>query len=109
MGPENVYFQTPIPNGNQNGSTIPFSYVQRRVPPSPSGNLGLSDLFRGGTLWNEATLIDPDFLVVSRAIRALLYAYPPLPPGEWDVMMYNVLDENRQLIMTYGNAISPAP
>ncbi len=88
------------------GTPAVFSYVQRRVPPSPSGNLGLSDLFRDGTLWNSATLIDPDFVLVSRTIRALLYAYPPPGPGQWDVMMYDVLDENRQLIETYGNAIS---
>ncbi len=94
------------PNGTRNGSSSPPAYVQRRVPPSPAGNLGLSDLFRGGTLWNEAKLIDPDFVVVSRTIRALLYGYPPLGSGEWDVMMYDVLDSNRQLIMTFGNAIN---
>jgi hypothetical protein len=95
-------------NGSRSPS-FPFSYVQRRVPPSPSGDLGLSDLFRDGTLWNEATLIDPNFVLVSHTIRALLYRYPQLPPGEWDVMMYDVLDENGQLTMTFGNAISPSP
>ena len=100
-----IYLGTPCPD---DGGDI-YAYAQRRVPPSPSGNLGLSDLFRDGTLWNEATLIDPNFLIISPTIRALLHAYPPLSPGQWDVMMYDVLDENRQLIETFGNAISPGP
>jgi hypothetical protein len=100
-----------IPGGSGgNPLMFPTYLVQRRVDivedsPMPS-DLGLGDLFRGGTLWNNATVIDPDFLLVSRTIRALLYLYPPLSPGGWDVMMYDVLDENRQLIMTYGNAIN---
>jgi hypothetical protein len=95
--------------GNGDPGYMPGNYacctVQRRVTTT-SGDLNFADLFRDGPLWNAAQVIDPSFVYVALPIRALLYSFPLPSPGQWDVMMYDVHNENGTLVLTYGNAIT---
>ena len=82
-------------------------YLQRRIN-EVNGDLGFSDLFRSGPLWNAAQLIDPTFVELAPH-HELPYEFPLIAIGGWAVMMYDIQDSSGQLIMTFLNAAQQSP
>lgn len=89
-------------------------WIQRRVNTA-LGQVDLNDLLMNGLLWNTATLIDPNPLLIDPD-NTLLYEFDGTEPAPYyDVMMYDVYaDDNNlpgDLLMTFLNAsqIMPEP
>ena len=84
-------------------------FFQRRVLIVQAPSMDLTDLFRGGTFWNNATVIDASPVSLS-AGSDLTYDFAmPAGPDQWAVMMYDVIDANGNIQATFLNGVNCVP